>query len=235
MLPTDKWNVRNFGWFESEATISMRAANEAAESIAVLRRIAAPAAPASPTPQAQLLRVSFRPEPRRPMPVAPPATQPAPSASAAPIPVATPLTLVMEAKSPQDMQALKALIAGMQGKPPDQNPIRIALNKLRIVHYARFTFLDDRHLAIITTFDGSFEDYIDAFVNTIGDVFNALMVHVKDAPPLPVQKFRKEFLAYVKAHDKGAVQPFYSAYPELSVGDILELQHEAAKRKAAQP
>ena len=235
VLPKDKWNVRNFGWFETEATVSMRAANEAAESVAVLRRMAAPTAPASPSTQAQLLRVSFRREPRRTTPVTLPATQPAPSASTAPIPVATPLTLVMEAKSPQDLQALKALIAGMQGKPPDQNPIRLALNRLRIVHYARFVFLDDRHLAVITTFDGSFDDYIDAFVNTIGDVFNALMAHVKDAPPLPVQKFRKEFLAYVKAHDKGAVQPFYSAYPELTVGEILGLQHEAAGKKAPQP
>ena len=138
----------------------------------------------------------------------------------------------MEAKSPQDMQALRALIAGMQAKPPDQNPIRIALNELGLVHFARFVFIDDRHLAIITTFDGSFEAYIDAFVNTIGDVFNALMAHVKDGPPLPVQANREAFLAYVKAHDKGAVQPFYSAYPDLTVGEILTLQRQAAQRPA---
>ena len=72
-------------------------------------------------------------------------------------------------------------------------------------------------------------------MNTIGDVFNALMRHVKDAPPLPVQANREAFLAYVKAHDKGAVQPFYSAYPDLTVGEILTLQHEAAQKRAAQP
>ena len=149
------------------------------------------------------------------------------------MPLPTPLTLVMEARSPQDMEALKQLIAGMQAMPPDKNPIRVALNNLRIVHYARFVFLDDTHLAIITTFDGTFEDYIDAFVNHIGDVFNKLMSHVKDAPPLPVQANRKAFLAYVQAHDKGAVQPFYSAYPDLTVGEILALQQKAAATQAS--
>ena len=241
VVPRDDWNVRNFGWFRQDATITLRAANEIAESVAAIRRLsAAPAAPPSGAPQAQLLRASFRPEPRRAAAVAAPPAPPAPTAAPAPaagpaVPVATPLTLVMEAKSAKDMQALKALIAGMQAKPPDQNPIRIALNELRIVHFARFVFIDDTHLAIVTTFDGSFDAYIDAFVNTIGDVFNALMAHVKEAPPLPVQAHREAFLAYVKAHDKGAMQPFYSAYPDLTVGEILTLRHEAAQRRAAQP
>jgi len=237
VVPRSDWNVRNFGWFRQDATITQRAANEIAQSVAAIRRLGtAPAAAPTDAPQAQLLRVSFRPEPRHPAPMAmqtPPTAMP-PAAKPV-VPVATALTLVMEAKSPQDMQALKALIGGMQAKPPDQNPIRLALNALRIVHFARFVFLDDQHLAIITTFDGSFDAYIDAFVNTIGDVFNALMTHVKDAPPLPVQANREAFLAYVKAHDKGAVAPFYSAYPDLTVGEILTLQHEAAQKRAAQP
>ena len=140
VVPRDDWNVRNFGWFRRDATITLRAANETptrSPRFAGSPRRRAP--PSSPS-QAQLLRVSFRPEPRRapaPPPPPPPSAEPA-------VPVATALTLVMEAKSPQDMQALRALIAGMQAKPPDQNPIRIALNELRIVHYARFVFLDDR-------------------------------------------------------------------------------------------
>lgn len=39
----------------------------------------------------------------------------------------------------------------------------------------------------------------------------------------------------MKAHDKGAVQPFCSAYPDLTVGEILELRHEAVRKKATQP
>ena len=37
---------------------------------------------------------------------------------------------------------------------------------------------------------------------------------MKDAPPLPVQRNRDAFREYVKANDLGAIEPFYSAYPD---------------------
>jgi hypothetical protein len=43
---------------------------------------------------------------------------------------------------------------------------------------------------------------------------------MQEAPPLPVQKNRDEFLAYVKANDLRAIEPFYSAYPKATVLDI---------------
>ena len=85
-MPQNDWNVRNFGWFGQDATITLRAANEIADSVAAIRRLAAaPAAPPSGAPQAQLLRVSFRPEPRR----APALTTPTP-AQTTPPPAAKP-------------------------------------------------------------------------------------------------------------------------------------------------
>ena len=78
--------------------------------------------------------------------------------------VASPLTLVMTIKSPEDFAELKGLLAKLQGLPPDKNPITVALNRLATVHFARFVFLNDRQLAVITTYDGSFLEYIDAFV-----------------------------------------------------------------------
>lgn len=42
-----------------------------------------------------------------------------------------------------------------------------------------------------------------------------------DAPPLPVREHRTEFLAYVSEHDVAPVGTFYSAYPSLTVLDIL--------------
>jgi hypothetical protein len=42
------------------------------------------------------------------------------------------------------------------------------------------------------------------------------------APPLPVQKFRSEFLAYVTANDLRGIEPFYSAYPSATVMDIQD-------------
>ena len=97
----------------------------------------------------------------------------------------------------------------------------MALNKLNTVHFARFVFLEQNtKLAVITTYDGSFEDYINEFVDEIGDVFNALLAHMADAPPLPVQQNRQAFLDYVKKNDLRAIEPFYSAYPKATVLDI---------------
>lgn len=136
--------------------------------------------------------------------------------------VASPLTLIMTIRSEADYQKLNGLLQHIQSLPPDQNPIWVALNKLKIVHFARFVFLENNtKLAVITTYDGSFEDYINDFIDAIGDVFNALLAHMDGAPPLPVQQHRQSFLDYVKANDLRGIEPFYSAYPQATVLDIL--------------
>jgi hypothetical protein len=141
---------------------------------------------------------------------------------AAPAMKQNPLTLIMTIKSPEDAAALRALLNKFLSMPRDQNPIDVALDKLAKVHFARFVFLDnDTRLAVITSYDDSFEDYINDFVNTIGDIFNALLAHMKDAPPLPVQQHRKEFLDYVGKNDLRCEGTFYSAYPTLGVKTIL--------------
>ena len=64
---------------------------------------------------------------------------------------------------------------------------------------------------------------------TIGGVFDQLLSHMADAPPLPVSDHRDEFLAYVRRNDLTAIPPFYSAYPRLKVMDILTLDKQRAK------
>ncbi len=136
-------------------------------------------------------------------------------------PVQNPLTLIMTIRSPEDFQALNARIQKIQSAPPEKNPIWIALDKLKIVHFARFVFLENNtKLAIITTYDGSFEDYLNEFIDEIGDVFNALLQHMDGAPPLPIQQNRNAFRDYIKANDLGGIAPFYSAYPQATVLDI---------------
>ena len=136
--------------------------------------------------------------------------------------VQNPLTLIMTLANEQKAKELRATLEHIQSLPPDQNPVWVALDKLKIVHFARFVFLDnDSRLAVITTYDGSFEDYINDFVDNIGDVFNPILSHMKDAPPLPVQQNRQAFLDYVRAHDLRGMEPFYSAYPQSTVVDIL--------------
>jgi hypothetical protein len=137
--------------------------------------------------------------------------------------VQSPLTLIMKIKSDDDYQQLNALLDHIQSLPPNQNPVWVALDKLKTVHFARFVFLSNNsQLAVITTYDGTFDDYINEFIDAIGDVFNALLAHMQDAPPLPVQQHRAEFLAYVKANDLRGIEPFYSAYPTATVLTIQD-------------
>ncbi|MBW3579831.1 MAG: hypothetical protein KY447_06870 [Actinobacteria bacterium] len=138
-------------------------------------------------------------------------------------PVQRPLTLIMPIASVEDGRALRALLGHLQGLPAEANPVRVALTKIGTVHFARFTFLDgDTKLAVITSYDGSFDTYINEFVNEIGEVFDKILAHVSHPPPLPVSAHRQEFLRYVAEHDVPSID-FYSAYPELTVLDILAL------------
>jgi hypothetical protein len=147
------------------------------------------------------------------------------SAAVPPLPTAkavqSPLTLIMKIKSDADYQQINGLLTQIQSLPPEKNPVWVALNKLANVHFARFVFLENNtRLAVITTYDGTFENYINEFIDAIGDVFNALLAHMQDAPPLPVQQNRDAFQAFVKANDLRAIEPFYSAYPTATVLDI---------------
>lgn len=108
----------------------------------------------------------------------------------------------------------------------DPNPVLEALDQSGVVHFARFVFLNDRQLAIITTFDGTFQSYGDVFVNLLGDMFNQLLAHAEDAPPLPVHEHRREFSQYVATHNLLPAIPFYSAYPTLTVLDIQALSEK---------
>ena len=134
--------------------------------------------------------------------------------------VQSPLTLVMPVR-PEARAALRAEVEQLQALPRDRNPVITALDAIGTVHFARFVFLDDERLAVITTYDGDFARYIMDFVDHIGPVFDQLLQHVVDPPPLPVRAHREEFLAYVREHDLGCVPPFYSAYPTRPVVDIL--------------
>ncbi len=138
-------------------------------------------------------------------------------------PIQNPLTLVMKIRSPEDYQQLNETLLQLHSQPATDNPITAALNKIATVHFARFVFLENNtKLAVITTYDHDFETYISDFVDEIGHVFDMLLSHMEGAPPLPVRDHREEFLHYVREHDMPAIQPFYSAYPTLTVLDILD-------------
>ncbi|WP_392475936.1 hypothetical protein [Nostoc sp. C110] len=139
-------------------------------------------------------------------------------------PVQNPLTLIMKIKSKADYEQLNQILRQIQSLPPTQNPIHVALTKITSVHFARFVFLENNtKLAVITTFDGDFDFYINEFINEIGDVFNQLLVHMENASPVPVQKYRQEFFQYTRDNNVPIIEPFYSAYPDLTVLNILDM------------
>ncbi len=136
-------------------------------------------------------------------------------------PVQQPFTLIMPTRSPGDRRALEAKLTHLLALPQDQNPLTAALDAIGTVHFARFVFVDDTRLAFVMTYDGDMTAYVNEFVDHLGPVFDMLLQHMADAPPLPVQRYRREFLDYLARNDKGCLPPLYSAYPDRTVRDIL--------------
>lgn len=140
------------------------------------------------------------------------------TAAAAPRPVQNPLTLVIEARSPRHYDRLVQAVTAVQAQPRERNPVVQALETIRTVHFARFVFLGDRRLAVITSYDGSFEHYILDFVAVLHEVFDTLLAHVDGWPDgWSVREHPDEFLEFVRERDLPCVGDFYSAYPDRSV------------------
>jgi len=155
--------------------------------------------------------------PAAPAPAAPAADAPAAAPAAGPLPrqVQTGLNLLMPMKSPAQMPGLLQLIKFAQPT------IDQALADLHSVHFARFLPVPDGSgLWVITTFDGDLNDYLMDFVAALGDVFNVLLSYIAGAPPLPVQRYPREFCQFVADHNLEEVN-LWSAYPDVTVVDIL--------------
>jgi hypothetical protein len=125
------------------------------------------------------------------------------------------LNLYLPLKTPAQFPALEAEIKAVQPK------VYEALGGLHYVHFARFLPSPDYSaLWVITTFDGEIEPYIMDFVGVLGDVFTALLQYVREAPPLPVQRFAREFVEFVIRNN--VPTEVWSAYPDNTVIDILD-------------
>jgi hypothetical protein len=129
-------------------------------------------------------------------------------------PVQHGLSLELTLKDPNQMLALLGLINQVK-----DTRVFPRLAELNDVHFARFVpSKDGTTLWVMTTYDGRLEDYILDFVAVIGDVFTELLQFIADAPPLPVNRYPREFVAFVKAHNRDI--GVWSAYPRATVIDI---------------
>lgn len=139
-----------------------------------------------------------------------------------PTPVQSPLSLFMPLASPEDVAAVIQLLQ------QNQAVLGGALDTIHTVHFARFMLLNvdgTQNLVLFTEYDGNFVTYVKDFVAKLGPIFDALLAHVADPPPTPVADHADEFVTWVQKHDRTTPQQgllrFYSAYPRLTVVDIL--------------
>jgi hypothetical protein len=124
------------------------------------------------------------------------------------------LNLYLPLKTPAQMPEVLGLLLQRQAA------IYAALQSLRYVHFARFLPSPDfTTLWTITTYDGGLDAYIMDFVAVLGDEFTAVLRYVRGAPPLPVQSYPREFVAFVRSHNMPI--GVWSAYPELTALEII--------------
>jgi hypothetical protein len=125
------------------------------------------------------------------------------------------LNLWLPLKNPSQMPALMALLQSKAAV------VHEALSSLHYVHFARFLpSIDGSLLWVITEYDGGLESYIMDFVGVLGDEFTAILQFIAGAPPLPVQRYAREFTDYIAKQNLAKVGA-WSAYPEVTVIDIL--------------
>jgi|SRR5215212_7287245 len=148
--------------------------------------------------------------------------------------MASPLTLLMPVIPGTNLQQMAQTLAQYQPQ------LDAALKSIGTVHYARTLLLDASQpnlqvgpnskptdsyvLAIITEYDGSFNDYIGDFVAQVGVVFDALLQFVVGGPALiPVANNVDAFEAYITANDASQAPntaPMFQAY-QFTVAKIL--------------
>ena len=138
-----------------------------------------------------------------------------------------PLHLVLPIKKPIKENAKKLLQLMQAGAPL----IEEALNKKKHVHSAYFMLVENKtHLSMMTVYDGDFEAYVEHFAIDV-PLFDEQLKYLEDAPPTPTREFPKEFVQWIKKHNRGE-DPFggyfYSAYPTVTVADVKNATDEAS-------
>ena len=131
-------------------------------------------------------------------------------------PTVSPLNLVMQmAGEGSRMEEL--------GRETADAMLKANADAIGTLHEARFVRLDERTIALFTSYDGSFHDYILDFTKHMAEVFNLVLPKVADPPPLPVEKNVQAFEDWARKHDVPSLA-YYRAYPDLSVQDVLALE-----------
>jgi hypothetical protein len=100
-----------------------------------------------------------------------------------------------------------------------------SLAGVKTIHFARWVPIDGwRRMTFATNYDGAVEAYNDDFINIIWWGLNATFSNARDYPPtrwlfFGGAKLEEQFKATIRCHQV-PVPAWYTAYPELSAGNI---------------
>lgn len=100
------------------------------------------------------------------------------------------------------------------------------LGGIQTIHFARWVALPDRRLLFFSNYDGSWEAYLGEFVDKAALGLTMIWSNTIWYPKTRLLLFRgakneEEFKAWTRANQV-PTQVWYSAYPTLSVGDVLK-------------
>ena len=134
----------------------------------------------------------------------------------------TTISRIKPGRSPQ----LRAVLGQFTTLGPD-SPI----NLISTIHFARWVMIDDdTRLLFTTNFDGSWDDYIDEFIEKAADGLDAIWSNCEGFPE-GGSRNRAAFKQYIRDYEYPALV-FYSAYPDATVKNIHRALRTRAKFEA---
>lgn len=100
------------------------------------------------------------------------------------------------------------------------------LGGIQTIHFARWVALPDRRLLFFSNYDGSWEAYLGEFIDKAAKGLTMIWTNTVWYPKTRLLLFKgatdeEAFKTWTRAHQV-PTQVWYSAYPNLSVGDVLK-------------
>ncbi|MDP9086935.1 MAG: hypothetical protein M3N02_09265, partial [Pseudomonadota bacterium] len=101
------------------------------------------------------------------------------------------------------------------------------LDNVGTIHFARFVIIEN-NLCMLSVYDGDFSSYVRDFIVSIGNVFDAVLVHVEGSNGvIPTKQNVEKFVEWVHNHDLFQMPDFAT--------DLFDLQDEAQGLPADRP
>jgi hypothetical protein len=126
------------------------------------------------------------------------------------------MNLVMPLKDKSPIGRAKATL--VMGQSLDT--LYAGLENVGTIHFARFIIIEN-NLCMMSVYDGDFSSYVRDFIVSIGNVFDAVLVHVEGGEMVvPTKQNVEKFVDWVHEHDLFQMPDFAT--------DLFDLQDEAA-------